>query len=330
LKKIEVTVSADQSKALEGIFDNDGYFYVKYKSKYSGRSFVIYSVNVPDAFLDKLIDDITSVIDLRLIENVLTVQSVEAYVSTNLDRLKKKAEASLTNKIPLEKLIEDTDPFTRLNTNLVTIALLSSVIALAGLFLDNTLIIIGAMIISPLLGPINAFTVNVSLAQSKKALQSEISILIILVSIIMLSAVITFLTSHLVPLTLTPQITSRGTVSIIYIIIAIILGVAGALAIFTDIQGMLVGIAIAVALVPPAAVTGIGLAYLNLPLLNGALRNTLLNFLGLQLGGISTLKLKGITSRKYKVISRRADLMIIIVIVIHVIVLSIIAGTLLI
>ena len=203
-------------------------------------------------------------------------------------------------------------------------------IALAGLFLDNTLIIIGAMIISPLLGPINAFTVNVSLAQSKKALQSEISILIILVSIIMLSAVITFLTSHLVPLTLTPQITSRGTVSIIYIIIAIILGVAGALAIFTDIQGMLVGIAIAVALVPPAAVTGIGLAYLNLPLLNGALRNTLLNFLGLQLGGISTLKLKGITSRKYKVISRRADLMIIIVIVIHVIVLSIIAGTLLI
>lgn len=330
MKKIEVTVSADQSKALEGIFDNDGYFYVKYKSKYSGRSFVIYSVNVPDAFLDKLIDDITSVIDLRLIENVLTVQSVEAYVSTNLDRLKKKAEASLTNKIPLEKLIEDTDPFTRLNTNLVTIALLSSVIALAGLFLDNTLIIIGAMIISPLLGPINAFTVNVSLAQSKKALQSEISILIILVSIIMLSAVITFLTSHLVPLTLTPQITSRGTVSIIYIIIAIILGVAGALAIFTDIQGMLVGIAIAVALVPPAAVTGIGLAYLNLPLLNGALRNTLLNFLGLQLGGISTLKLKGITSRKYKVISRRADLMIIIVIVIHVIVLSIIAGTLLI
>ena len=330
MKKIEVTVSADQSKALEGIFDKDGYFYVKYKSKYSGRSFVIYSVNVPDAFLDKLIDDITSVIDLRLIENVLTVQRVEAYVSTNLDRLKKKAEAGLSNKIPLERLIEDTDPYTRLNTNLMTIALLSSVITLAGLFLNNTLIVIGAMIISPLLGPINAFTVNVSLAQSKKAIQSEISILLILASIIMLSAVITFLTSQVVTLTLTPQITSRGIVSIIYIIIAIILGIAGALAIFTDIQGMLVGIAIAVALVPPAAVTGIGIAYLDFPLLNGALRNTLLNFIGLQLGGISTLKLKGITSRKYKAITRRADLAIVMVIIVHIIVLAIIAGTLLI
>ena len=327
MKKIEVTVIADQSKALEGIFDKDGYFYVKYKSKYSGRSFVIYSVNVPDAFLDKLINDITSAIDLRLIENVLTVQRVEAYVSTNLDRLKKKAEAGLSNKIPLERLIEDTDPYTRLNSNLVTIALLSSIIALVGLFLDNTLIIIGAMIISPLLGPINAFTVNVSLARSKRALQSEISILVILASIIVLSAVVTYLTSRFVPLTLTPQITSRGRVSIIYIIIAVILGIAGALALFTDIQGMLVGIAIAVALVPPATVTGVGLAYLNIPLLNGALRNTFLNFIGLQLGGISTLKLKGITSRKYKDISRRADLMIIVVIIAHIVVLSIIAGT---
>jgi uncharacterized hydrophobic protein (TIGR00341 family) len=258
---------------------------------------------------------------------MLTVQHVEAYVSTNLDRLKKKAEASQTNKIPLEKIVESTDPYTKLNTNLITIALLSTIIVLSGLFLDNILIIIGAMIISPLLGPINAFTVNVSLARTGKAIQSEFSTLLLLLSIILLSFFLTYITSLFIPLDLTDQIMSRGSISIIYIIIAVLLGSAGGLAIFTDIQGMLVGIAIAVALVPPAAVTGIGLAFLHEDIFIGAFLNTISNFLGLQLGGILTLKFIGITPRKYKAVTQRADFMTTIIIIIHVIILSIIIGS---
>ena len=36
-------------------------------------------------------------------------------------------------------------------------------IALAGFFLDNITIVIGTMLLSPLLGPINAFAVNANL-----------------------------------------------------------------------------------------------------------------------------------------------------------------------
>ncbi|MFW6110890.1 MAG: DUF389 domain-containing protein [Thermoproteota archaeon] len=131
----------------------------------------------------------------------------------------------------------------------------ATLIALAGLFLDNIAIVIGAMLLSPLLGPINAFAVNASLGNIKKVMKSQISILILLGSVIALSFAVSTTTSHLVQLPLTSQISNRGQTSIIDIGISLTLGCAGGLALFAAIPATLIGVA--VALLPPITVSGI-------------------------------------------------------------------------
>jgi uncharacterized membrane protein len=74
-------------------------------------------------------------------------------------------------------------------------AMFATLIAMAGLFLDNVAIVIGAMLLSPLLGPINAFAVNANLGRVHKLLTSQLSILSLLGAVIVLSASVSFIIS---------------------------------------------------------------------------------------------------------------------------------------
>jgi uncharacterized membrane protein len=54
----------------------------------------------------------------------------------------------------VEELVEETDRYTHLNKDVLAMSLLATLIALASLFLDKVIIIIGAMSLPPQLGPI--------------------------------------------------------------------------------------------------------------------------------------------------------------------------------
>jgi uncharacterized hydrophobic protein (TIGR00341 family) len=179
-------------------------------------------------------------------------------------------------------------------------ALFATMIALAGLFLDNVAIVIGAMLLSPLLGPINAFAVNVNLGRIRKLARSQAAVLLLLAAIIILAATITFLASQFVEVSEnTAQIAIRNHATLTDILIALILGLAAGLALFVGFPEILVGVAIAVAIVPPAAVSGIGLALRNTNLFLGALILTLIYLFGLQLGSTLMLRIRGVQPRRY-------------------------------
>jgi uncharacterized hydrophobic protein (TIGR00271 family) len=178
-------------------------------------------------------------------------------------------------------------------------ALFATMIALAGLFLDNVAILIGAMLLSPLLGPINAFAVNANLGRIRKLARSQAAVLPLLAAIVILAAIITFLASHIVELpTNTTQIAIRNHATLTDILIALILGLAAGIALFVGFPEILVGVAIAVAIEPPAAVSGIGLALFNTNLFIGALILTLIYLFGLQLGSTLMLRIRGVLPRK--------------------------------
>ncbi|MEM3053435.1 MAG: DUF389 domain-containing protein, partial [Candidatus Caldarchaeum sp.] len=81
--------------------------------------------------------------------------------------------------------------------------------------------------------------------------------------------------------------------------LALLLGVGAGLALTTNIPELLVGVAIAAALIPPASVTGIGIALGRADTMVGAFSLTLMNILGLNIGGIITLTARGVRPRKY-------------------------------
>jgi uncharacterized hydrophobic protein (TIGR00271 family) len=136
------------------------------------------------------------------------------------------------------------------------------IVVLFGLFLNNVAVIIGAMIISPLLEPIYAGTVFLADGGVRKFLEHLMVVLFLVLVLIIVSAFITWVLSFFVPLAITPEISLRLQQQDISAILAIVLGIT---AIFAHKRGFIasvIGIGIAVALVPPAVVTGIAITLL--------------------------------------------------------------------
>ncbi len=259
-----------------------------------------FSAHIPDELVDNALEELTKNMDLRIKENVISVYNVEAFVSPTLDKIKEKAAKEKSTKNPLELLVNATDKHVRPNKDTLVMALFATLVAFSGLFLDNVAIVIGAMLLSPLLGPLSAFAVNTNLGRLRKVLISQFSILGLLVSIILLSAVTTFIVSQFVTIPVNSgQIVLRMHVSFSDIGIALVIGLAGGLALFVGIPELLVGVAVAVALVPPATVAGIGLALLDTKLFVGALALTFVYLIGLELGSSVMLRIRGVTPRRY-------------------------------
>ena len=137
MKKIEVTVTDSEAGKVEDLLEQTELVYLSSRVEIEGEECCFYSIVLPDNLVDKTVADISKVIDLRLRENTIGVICVEGAVSTYLDRLREKVAKQPTPISPLERLVESTERYTRLSKDVLTMALFATMIALAGLFLDN-------------------------------------------------------------------------------------------------------------------------------------------------------------------------------------------------
>ncbi len=136
--------------------------------------------------------------------------------------------------------------------------LLANLIALLGLLTNSVAVVIGAMLISPLMGPIFslglAFTMG-DLVLSRRALRT-------IVSSILLTVVVAALFTLLSPLKgVTQEILARTRPNVYDLLIAVFAGTAGALALCTRKNYLFTttGVAVATAVIPPLSVVGYGL-----------------------------------------------------------------------
>lgn len=106
---------------------------------------------------------------------------------------------------------------------------------------------------------------------------------------ILFAAACTFLAARVTPLPLTNQILSRTNVTIIDVVVSLFLGVAGGMALVTALPEILVGVAVAAALIPPIAVVGLGIGLGNMSVITGSLLLTFSNLFGLKAGSIVAL-----------------------------------------
>lgn len=145
--------------------------------------------------------------------------------------------------------------------------LMSAGIAILGLLLPSPAVVIGAMLISPLMGPIIGFGFGLALSDFAEIRRSLLSLAIGAALAMLFCALIVVLS----PLhDVTSEIASRTRPNLFDLGIAIFSGLAGTYAMIRGRHGAIVGVAIAVALMPPLAVMGFGLATWNLPILGGS------------------------------------------------------------
>lgn len=164
------------------------------------------------------------------------------------------------------------------STYLVLMAL-STTIATFGLFGDSAPVVIGAMILAPLMGPIISLAMGALRQDSLLVKNSMITIFWGIVLGLIFSILITFFTPLEV---LNDQIIARIRPNLLDLGIAVASGIAGAYAYSKEeINKTLAGVAISVALVPPLAVAGIGIGWLDWGVFGGAML-----LLGTNLAGI--------------------------------------------
>ena len=150
------------------------------------------------------------------------------------------------------------------------ILIFSIFVASIGLNVSSTAVVIGAMLISPLMGPI----VGIGLAIAINDVETMRRSLINLAVMVILSVVTAFLYFKLSPLTEeTPELLARTYPTILDVLVAIFggLGLMVAKAKSGTIASVIFGVAIATALMPPLCTVGYGLAIGNMQYAGGAL-----------------------------------------------------------
>lgn len=156
-------------------------------------------------------------------------------------------------RVSREELLEDIQDSAKITPVYLSMVFLATIVACVGLLKDSAPIIIGAMVIAPLLGPNTALALGTTLGDLKMIRNAIKSNLIGLGIAIIVSIVYGYLA---VPDDITSEITARTTVDTADIILALASGAAGVVAFTTGASSTLVGVMVAVALLPPTATFG--------------------------------------------------------------------------
>lgn len=153
-----------------------------------------------------------------------------------------------------EEMYEDIAKGSRLNTDFLVLTALSTLVVVFGLSADNIAAVIGAMVIAPLLGPILAFSFGSALGDlglMNRAARTAGAGLALGVGLSFLIGLV------YEPNLLSDELMSRTVVGLDSPALALAAGAAAALSIATGLPAALVGVMVAVALLPPAATSGL-------------------------------------------------------------------------
>ena len=209
---------------------------------------------VPDSSRQQLMDALENRLE-SIPEARLVVLSVDATVprlepDDDDDPEERRRRAIAATR---EELYTEIARGARLDRNYLLLVVLSTIVATIGLVENNVAVIIGAMVIAPLLGPNIAFAFATSLGDKHLAWQSLATSL----SGLGVALLLALGYGLIWPVDTTGQeILSRTDVGLASVALALASGAAAVFSLTTGLSSALVGVMVAVALLPPTAVLG--------------------------------------------------------------------------
>jgi len=201
------------------------------------------------------------------------------------------SEEKPPERISREELYEDIKNGALCSRVYLAMAVLSTVVAAIGLYYNSVAIIIGAMVIAPLLGPNMASALATTLGDLSLLRRALLTALAGIATTMALSIIIGVLLKVNPAL---PEVASRTGVGLGDVAVALASGCAGALAFTTGVSATLIGVMVAVALLPPLVTFGLLLGGGHPELAIGALSLFLVNLICVNLAGVTTFLVQGI------------------------------------
>ncbi len=202
-------------------------------------------------------------------------------------------EASTTTR---EELYNEIEKNSRLDSTYLLLVFLSTVVVAIGLLEDNVAVVIGAMVIAPLLGPNIALALGAALGDIPlmwKAFKTTIAGIVLALS---LSVTLGFL----YPLNVSShELMARTDVGLDSVVLALASGAAAVVSLTTGLASVLVGVMVAVALLPPTATLGLMIGAGQPKLAVGAALLLAVNIVSVNLAAKIVFWIRGVKPRSW-------------------------------
>ena len=301
MRYVEITIPTGKRRAILDVLKDEGLDYVVAEETGNEAYTAVVSFPIPTDGVEPVLDRLRG---LGLEDDAYTVVlNAETIVSRKFEALEQRYER------PGDGVPESRRPRGEIRTRARALApdrneflvmtVLSIAIATAGVLLDSVAVVVGSMVIAPLIGPAMATSVGTVLRDRELFVRGVKLQVLGGVLGVTTAAALAFAvkTIHIVPpgldVTGLGQVESRLTPGLLSLMVALGSGIAGAYSLSSGLSSALVGVAIAVALVPPTAVIGIGIAYALPVVVIGSTLLVLVNFFSINLGALALLWFQG-------------------------------------
>jgi len=259
---------------------------------------VLLSGDKAEAVLDRLESRFTGAEDVRIL--VSSVEAAlprpEAPAKTDEQGPAPAMVGSGRDRISRQELYAEVSASAQMTRIYVAMIMLSSVVAAVGMWRGNVAVIIGAMVIAPLLGPNMALAFAAALGDGELGWRALRTTLLGVLTALVLSMLIG-LVLHVGPHV--AEVASRAHMGLTDVVLALAAGSAGSLAFTTGIHTPLVGVMVAVALLPPIVAVGLCVGAGQWAMAWGATLLFLTNLICVNLAGVATFLARGLRPRTW-------------------------------
>lgn len=197
-------------------------------------------------------------------------------------------------RISREELYSDIVDSAKLSSTFILMTFLSTLVVSVGLQQNNVAVIIGAMVIAPFLGPNVALALSTCLADRDLGNNAIKTLIAGVILVVMLSVCLGYVFDTNTSI---DEIRSRTEVSVLDIVLALASGCAGVLAFTTGASSAVIGVMVAVALLPPLTVSGLLVGSGNFHNATGAFLLFCTNIICINLAGVATFFAQGVSPR---------------------------------
>lgn len=254
-----------------------------------------------EAIIDKFEQRFSSTsgygIVLLPVEAFLPRPKTEAQGNGNNAKTGEGEEAdSAPGRVSREELYAEINEGIVISHTFLAMTFLSAVVAAIGLMRDDLAVIIGAMVIAPLLTPNVALALSTTLGDTD-LLRRSLATIAVGFGMSVLLALLIGLIFKIDPTI--PALASRTRIGIGDIMLALASGAAGTLAFTSGVSGALIGVMVAVALMPPLVVFGMLLGSGHFASAAGALFLVTANVICVNLAGVGTFRIQGVRPKTW-------------------------------
>lgn len=289
MKRVEVTVPKEDEETAREIITGYEEDVTVSEAEKDGKTVAQFQLTLASDAIDDFTRDLKEVKDLETGE--LTIEVLEEVAHIEKGKRRESGSASISVQEMYQKAFE----FASVSKTSYMLIALGAGIAVFGVAMENVMVVIGAMVIAPMLGPFISTSFGLVMGDQQLIQDS----LLYGMESLLIALTVAFLVALPLPLQPNPLMRLIANPGFVTIPLSLFVGAAAALTFSTEAREALAGVAVAIALVPPTAVAGASLAIPDIRIFFEVSLVLITNVTALVLAGSLTFKMYGVSPQTY-------------------------------